>query len=78
MNPWKYPKMMEMGRNTMSLGFFRNSPTSLTTLVKQNMKMSSAAKSVYRLVDVQFSVPHQHENRIRGSVIKANEVNVAK
>jgi hypothetical protein len=69
---------MDTGRNTMSLGFLRNSPTSFTTLVKPNMNANSAPSSMYRLLGSQFSVPHQHERSKRGSNKKASEVKVAK
>lgn len=55
----------------------RKSPTSLTTLVKPNMKMISAAKRVYRSLSFQRSVPHQHEMSRSGSTTKAKDVKVA-
>lgn len=62
----------------MSQGFLRKSPTSFTTLVKQNTKTNSAPKSAYRSLRVQLAVPHQHERRTRGSVAKAKEVKVVR
>ena len=68
---------MDTGRNTMSLGFLRNSPTSFTTLVKPNMNAISAPSRMYRFLSSHVSVPHQHEKSKRGSTRKASEVKVA-
>jgi hypothetical protein len=68
---------MDTGRNTMSLGFLRNSPASFTTLVKPNINAISATSSMCRFLGSQFSVPHQHDKSRRGSNKKASEVKVA-
>ena len=69
--------MMDTGRNLMSLGFRRNKPISLTTLVKANIKVNCPQKAHCRLESSQPSVARQHEYRRKGSEMKAMEVKVA-
>jgi hypothetical protein len=76
MRQCKYPNKTDTGRNTMSLGLRLKSPTSLTTLVKPNMKTNWAQKAYRRLAGSQPSVAHQHEARSSGSTTNAKEVKV--
>lgn len=61
----------------MSPGFFRNKPTNFTTLVKQNMKITSQARRIYLSRELQPSLPHQQEKSKSGSTTNASEVKVA-
>ena len=69
--------MIDMGRNTTSPGFFLKRPTSFTTLVKANKKMSCVKNAYCRLAGSQSSVAHQREAKMRGSTTNAREVKVA-